>query len=134
MPPTTTTGPRVALATCAEEPGLDEEGRLLLTALGAAGVDAVPAVWDDPAVDWAGFALVVVRSTWDYPRRRGEFLAWVDHVAEVGRLLNEPGLLRWTTDKVYLRALAEAGAPVVPSVSSVPTRTTSTRCSARRTW
>ncbi len=116
MPTTTTTRPRVALATCAEEPGLDEEGRLLLAALGAAGVDAVPAVWDDPAVDWAGFALVVVRSTWDYPRRRGEFLAWVDHVAEVGRLLNEPGLLRWTTDKVYLRALAEAGAPVVPSV------------------
>lgn len=116
MTTATTTRPRVALATCSEEPALDGEGQVLLAALDAAGVQAVPAVWDDPAVDWAGFATVVVRSTWDYPRRLTEFLAWVDHVAAVGRLLNEPALLRWTTDKTYLRGLAEVGVPVVPSV------------------
>ena len=111
---------RVALATCAEETGLDEEGRVLLSALAETGVAAVPAVWDDETVDWAGFDLVVVRSTWDYPRRLAAFLAWAEHVASVGRLLNDVVLLRWTTDKVYLRGLEATGVPVVPSVFLAP--------------
>ena len=32
--------------------------------------------WDDPAVDWPGFDLAVVRSCWDYAWRLEEFLGW----------------------------------------------------------
>lgn len=120
MTTSTTTRPRVALATCAEEPTLDAEGRVLLAALEAGGARAEPVVWDDPAVDWAGFDLVVVRSTWDYPRRLPEFLAWAERVTAVSRLLNDLVLLRWTTDKVYLRELEVVGVPVVPSVFLEP--------------
>ena len=41
----------------------------LIDALRRLGVAAAHAAWDDPTVDWASFALTVVRSTWDYPER-----------------------------------------------------------------
>ncbi len=113
-------GPRVALATAGEVPDLDDEGRLLLEALRERGVDAQPAVWDDAAQDWAAYDLVVVRSTWDYAERVGEFLDWAAHVADVTRLQNSLAHLRWTTDKHYLDELAAAGVPVVPSVFLEP--------------
>ncbi len=112
--------PRIALATAAEEPDLDAEGRLLLDALVGAGADARPAVWTDAAADWAAYDLVVVRSTWDYPRDLPAFLAWAGHVDDVSRLLNGPDLLAWTTDKRYLAGLADAGVAVVPSAFLAP--------------
>ena len=46
-----------------------------------------------------------------------EFLGWAANVAGRGtRLLNDVELLRWNTDKVYLRDLERAGLPVVPTV------------------
>jgi glutathione synthase/RimK-type ligase-like ATP-grasp enzyme len=93
---------RVALATCAEVPAGDEDAAPLIEALAARGVEAAPAVWDDGAVEWAEFDLVVVRSTWDYPDRRDEFLAWAESVP---RVLNSPAVLRWNTDKRYLATL-----------------------------
>ena len=66
------------------------------------------AVWDDAGVDWRGFDLVVVRSTWDYPARRDEFLVWA---ASVPRILNSPEVLRWNTDKRYLAALGPQTIP-----------------------
>jgi len=104
--------PRVALATCRELPDLFEDDAPLLPALAAVGVDAVPAVWDDPAVDWAAFDLVVVRSTWDYVPRRDEYVAWA---RSVPRLANPADVVAWNTDKRYLRDLAAAGVPVVPT-------------------
>ncbi len=112
--PTTTTR-RVALATCAEVPDLDEEGRLLLAALDRLGVRAEPATWDDPDVAWAGYDLVVVRSTWDYAERRDDLLAWAGRVEDLTALCNQTALLRWSSDKRYLDDLAAAGLPVVPS-------------------
>lgn len=104
--------PRVALVTCADLPGLDPDDRLLVPELAARGVEAVPAAWDDPAVDWSGFALSVLRSAWDYPGRRAEFLAWAHRVP---RLANPAELVGWNTDKRYLVDLAVAGVPTVPT-------------------
>jgi glutathione synthase/RimK-type ligase-like ATP-grasp enzyme len=88
----------------------DEDAPGLIEALAGLGVEAVPAVWDDDAVDWSSFDLVVVRSTWDYPARRGEFLAWAEAVPSV---LNEPRVLRWNTDKRYLTTLHVDAIPTV---------------------
>jgi glutathione synthase/RimK-type ligase-like ATP-grasp enzyme len=99
----------IALATCSALPDLDPDDRLLAAALGDR---AVPAVWDDPAVDWDAFERVVVRSTWDYVGRRDAFLAWAERVGPE-RLRNPPDVLRWSTDKRYLGELAAAGLPVV---------------------
>jgi glutathione synthase/RimK-type ligase-like ATP-grasp enzyme len=104
---------RIAMATAAEFPDLDEETRLLVATLQRRGLDAGPAIWTDPAVDWAGYDLVVVRCTWDYHSQLPRFLDWAEHVASVTRLANPEPVLRWNTDKTYLRDLAGAGVPVV---------------------
>ncbi|HET9767438.1 MAG TPA: hypothetical protein VFS60_11365 [Thermoanaerobaculia bacterium] len=106
---------RVALVTAARARGLDEDMPLLLAALAARGLEAVEVVWDDPAVEWAGFDLVVLRSTWDYYACREEFLAWAERVAAVSELQNPVPVLRWNTDKRYLRDLERAGVPIVPT-------------------
>lgn len=105
----------VLLATAADCWEVDEDAEALLGAFVAAGMRAEPAVWDDREVNWGGADVVVVRSTWDYPLRRDEFLAWADRVATVTTLLNPPEVLRWNTDKRYLGELAAQGIPVVPT-------------------
>jgi hypothetical protein len=103
---------RVALVTCRELPGLDEDDHLLYAPLAARGITAEPAVWDDPEADWAGYDLVVIRNPWDYFYRREQFVAWA---AAVPRLANPAAVVAWNTDKRYLAALAEGGVPVVPT-------------------
>ena len=83
-----------------------------MLALEARGIDASPHVWDDPAVAWDGFDLVVIRSTWDYAARRGQFLHWA---ASVPRVLNAVDVLAWNTDKRYLRELELRGIATVPT-------------------
>ncbi|MER6812136.1 hypothetical protein ABT299_22955 [Spirillospora sp. NPDC000708] len=107
-----TASPLCALATCAHLPEGSDDARMLAAALTGLGVTADIAVWDDPAVHWSRYDLVVVRSTWDYTDRREEFLAWAESLP---RVLNPADVLRWNTDKRYLRDLAAAGVPVVPT-------------------
>lgn len=107
-----TASPLCALATCAHLPEGSDDARILAAALTGLGVAADMAVWDDAAVDWSRYDLVVVRSTWDYTDRREEFLAWAESLP---RVLNPADVLRWNTDKRYLRDLAAAGVPVVPT-------------------
>jgi glutathione synthase/RimK-type ligase-like ATP-grasp enzyme len=103
----------IALATCAELPDLDPDDRPLVEALAARGLAAVAAVWDEPAVDWRGHELVVLRSTWDYAERRDAFLRWA---AGLPRVLNPFPVLEWNTDKAgYLADLARGEVPVVPT-------------------
>jgi hypothetical protein len=106
------TAARLALVTCTGLPDLDSHDRLLRDALTARDAVVDACVWDDRAVDWAAYDLVLLRSPWDYAGRRDEFVAWADSVP---RLVNAPSVVRWNTDKRYLRSLAERGVPVVPT-------------------
>lgn len=108
----------VLLVTCAELPDGEPEGHLLVEELLARGLTARWVPWDDPDVDWAGARMVVVRSPWDYERRREAFLSWAREVAAQTSLVNTARVLEWNTDKIYLLALAEAGLPVVPTVAA----------------
>lgn len=93
-------------------PQFTDDGRIV-GALAERGVDAAVLAWDDPAVDWSRFEAVVIRSTWDYARRRDEFLRWCSAIG--ARLHNSAELVSWNSDKRYLGDLAEAGVPVVPT-------------------
>jgi glutathione synthase/RimK-type ligase-like ATP-grasp enzyme len=108
---------RVALATYdpGAAPSQDRDLGTLVRALRDAGAGAQAVHWDDEAVDWAGFDVVVIRSTWDYSWRAAEFTAWAERCGKVTRLLNPAGVVRWNTDKRYLADLAAAGVPVVPT-------------------
>ena len=120
---TTATGmnaPRIALASVAAAHALDDDLAPLLDALHEAGARAEVADWDDAAVDWSRFDLVVLRSTWDYADRLPEFLAWTRRVAACTRLFNPPDVLGWNTDKHYLADLERAGVAIVPSAFVEP--------------
>lgn len=86
----------------------------LVELLQARAVDASIQVWDDATVDWADFDGVVIRSTWDYSRRLEDFLTWAEMIGD--RLHNPPALVRWNSDKRYLRDLATAGIGVVQTI------------------
>jgi glutathione synthase/RimK-type ligase-like ATP-grasp enzyme len=104
---------RIALATCAALPHLDPDDLPLVPTLAALGIEAEPAVWDDPSVDWSEFDLVLLRSTWDYAERLEDFLAWA---RSLERVLNPVSVLEWNTDKArYLADLAAAGVTTVPT-------------------
>lgn len=109
--------PSIALATYAALPMLAPDEPPLIAALDALGIAAAPAVWDDPAVEWARFDAAVIRSCWDYHLRVEEFLGWVDRVSRSGvAVWNPPAVLRWNARKTYLRDLAAAGVRTVPTV------------------
>lgn len=105
----------IGIVTCAGLPDLDHDGPALTAALATVGLQAVPVVWDDAAVDWAAFDLLVVRSPWDYIAKRDAFLAWLAQVAQTVPVTNPPEVIRWNIDKTYLRTLQEAGVPVTPT-------------------
>jgi glutathione synthase/RimK-type ligase-like ATP-grasp enzyme len=105
---------RVALATCAAWPELDEDGPELRAALAAEGLAVDVLAWDDPAAGWDRYDLVVIRTTWDYWDRREQYLAWARGVP---RLANPADVVAWNTDKTYLRDL---DVPVVPTTWLAP--------------
>lgn len=105
----------VALATSAEHADLIEDDQALRSSLEHRGAQVTAAVWNDPAVDWAGFDTVVIRSTWDYIDHLDAFLAWTRQVAAVTRLHNFPAVVAWNAHKGYLDELHAFGLPVVPT-------------------
>ena len=111
---------RLALATCAAYPELDIDDQLLVAPLQAHGVHTEIAVWDDPAVEWADFDLVLIRSTWDYTRHHTAFLDWARKVEEASALSNPVPVITWSSQKTYLRDLAESGVPIVPTTFVSP--------------
>ncbi len=110
----------VGLATTAAARGLDEDHAPLARAFEELGHTAAAPDWEDPAVDWGSFGLVLLRSTWNYTEDLPKFLGWADSVAAVTRLFNTIPTVRWSTDKRYLLDLQSAGVPIVPSQITAP--------------
>ncbi|HSA50608.1 MAG TPA: hypothetical protein VLH10_10935, partial [Yinghuangia sp.] len=117
MPGQQTASARVAFATCAALPDLDDDEAAPIAPLAARGVRAEPVVWNEPGVDWDAFDLVVIRATWDFVDHRPEFVAWAQSVP---RLANSADIVRWGTDKTYLRDIAAAGVPVADTTWLTP--------------
>lgn len=112
----------IALITCRPEHRsaefaafLDQVDVPLVAALEARGARVHRPFWHDEQVDWSGYDLALVRTTWDYTERRDEFVAWAERAGQQTRLWNPPDVLRWNSHKSYLLELEERGAPVVPT-------------------
>lgn len=72
--------------------------------------------WEDEGVDWASLDAVVMRTTWTYYHSPKQFLEWAEQVAVVTALHNFREVMRWNTEKSYLRDLSAASVPVTPTV------------------
>jgi hypothetical protein len=110
---------RIAIASSAAAMQIPEfaDDERLAEALRGRGAEADRVRWDAD-VEWGGFDLVVVRSTWDYTWRLEEFLEWADSIGP--RLRNAPEVVRWNADKGYMGDLQAAGLPVVPTQLVAP--------------
>jgi glutathione synthase/RimK-type ligase-like ATP-grasp enzyme len=110
---------RVALVTARAAQALDADLPPLTDALHHAGLDVNVVCWD-AARDWSQFDMLLLRSTWDYMSRLGEFLSWAEQASRVTTLVNTLATVRWNIDKHYLGALAAGGVPVVPTTFMEP--------------
>ena len=107
---------RIALVSTVELPVPDADEELLLPLMPEAELVS----WDDPAVNWAAYDLVLLRSTWNYTEHLDAFLAWAARVSQVSRLMNPLATIEWNTDKRYLDDLSARGVPTVPTVFVAP--------------
>jgi glutathione synthase/RimK-type ligase-like ATP-grasp enzyme len=91
------------------------EETLLSDALERAGLTTARVAWSNPGFDASSTRVSLFRSTWDYFHRYAEFRTWLDRVEPVTRLVNAAPLVRWNSDKHYLRDLEQRGVRVVPT-------------------
>ncbi|HXV41256.1 MAG TPA: hypothetical protein VD701_09865 [Steroidobacteraceae bacterium] len=107
---------RVAFLTLAERGDFVIDDDLAIAPLAERGIEVETIPWNEPDADWARYALVVVRSTWDYQHHAGEFVATLEQIESVTRLCNSAAIARWNMRKTYLRELAGKGVPTVPTI------------------
>jgi glutathione synthase/RimK-type ligase-like ATP-grasp enzyme len=96
-----------------EDPDIDVP--IALPTLRERGLTVDLVRWDDPGVRWVDYRLALVRSTWDYTEHYADFLTWIRRVDAATRIRNPLATLEANTDKRYLRTLADAGVPIVPT-------------------
>lgn len=86
-------------------------------ALATAGLELSVLDWRAPLEKFAGIELLLLGTAWDYQDHADEFLAKLDALNSQGIIVcNPPDLVRWNADKRYLSALADCGAPTVPTL------------------
>lgn len=109
--------PRCAFLTLQDPTGYVIDDPLTREPLRTLGweMDMVP--WDREGVVWEDYAVVVIRSPWDWVKRPEAFLAVLEGIAARDvRLENPLPLVRWNLRKTYLRDLATRGVPTVPTL------------------
>lgn len=106
----------IALPTCADLPAWEVDDTHLHRALDNRGCQVARPVWDDNSVDWGMFHACLVRTTWDWPEKRRAFVTWAEYVSGRTPLFNPAPVIRWATNKRYLRQLAKLGLPTIPTV------------------
>ena len=95
---------------------LDPDDQLLKAALERRGCKVQGLVWDDEEVDWEKAGVCVLRSTWDYHCNYDKFCSWLFRLSQHTSVINPADLVLWNSKKTYLRDLAAAGLPVIPTV------------------
>jgi glutathione synthase/RimK-type ligase-like ATP-grasp enzyme len=106
----------IGVATCRADPVATADDGLGLSRLAARGQIVVETVPWDATPDWGRYDAVIIRSTWDYHLRVDAFLRWTEEVEAAGAALwNSAAVVRWNSDKKYLKDLEHAGVDVVPT-------------------
>jgi glutathione synthase/RimK-type ligase-like ATP-grasp enzyme len=106
----------IALVTAAHvDPSLTDD-RFLYASLLERGHEAQWRAWDDAAVRWQDYDIVLLRSCWGYHEQPEQFRAWIERCARQGvPLVNPPAMVLGNMHKHYLLELAAAGFAVPPT-------------------
>jgi glutathione synthase/RimK-type ligase-like ATP-grasp enzyme len=107
----------VGLVTYHGAPHLTDDDRPLVRELTDLGIEAQAVRWDDDTVRWPTFDALVIRSCWDYHRRVGHFLEWLDELERADVCLwNPPSVIRWNIHKSYLVDLGARGVAIPETI------------------
>ncbi len=119
--------PRIAFLACPETlPGSPTrradafEHDLLFDAIngGLAGrAELVGIDWRAPMAELTTFDLAYLGTPWDYTDAKDEFLARLEDLETAGvTVCNPVEVIRWNSDKLYLKDLGERGAVTIPTL------------------
>lgn len=101
-------------STGAYDTNTTDENLILSTILKELNISHQVVIWSDPAVDWASFSCLLVKSTWDYFDYYNEFKGWINEIRTLGiPVLNSLNTLEWNSSKRYLLEIEAKGFPVI---------------------
>ncbi len=73
--------------------------------------------WRAPLAELAQFDAAILGTPWDYTEAKDEFLAKLAALEQAGvTVCNPVAVVRWNSDKLYLRELGELGAATIPTL------------------
>ncbi|MBD3750530.1 MAG: hypothetical protein IE931_13655 [Sphingobacteriales bacterium] len=94
----------------------DDEDTVLLNFLIQKGYPIKEEIWTDETVVWENYTHAIIKSPWDYFDKYPTFLHWLKKLEDLGiQMLNPIEIIRWNSDKHYLKEIAEAGLKVTPT-------------------
>ncbi|MEM6805573.1 MAG: hypothetical protein AAF696_29520 [Bacteroidota bacterium] len=97
---------KIAFLTCERFQRLTSSDQLVADYLERKEISCEPVVWNDPAINWDQFDLLLVRSVWDYHLLFEEWVAFLQKLMEHKRkVLNPIDVLLWNSDKRYLQEI-----------------------------
>lgn len=92
------------------------EDALLLNALEKCGMRSARFSWSDKEVNWSKVRSVIFSTTWDYFDRYDEFKKWFEHLKSKVVMYNDPRILEWNQDKIYLSELKNKGIEIPETI------------------
>lgn len=113
---------KIALITSTSDPELCGDDRLVLPHLLKLGIEGTPFIWDQDE-NFEDYEAFIFRSCWNYHRKFGAFLLWLERLEKSGKkVLNPVADSRWNLHKKYLFTLKEQGIPI-PETVLIPKET-----------
>lgn len=92
------------------------EDDTLLNFLKSKGYQITKEIWNNAAVKWEEYDLVILKSPWDYFDLIEDFYTWLAKLeSKKVRLLNPIHIVKWNADKHYLQEIEKSGLKVTPS-------------------
>lgn len=106
---------KVAFAVAKDFPLLDDD-RQVVDELHSLNIKVDAVIWDDHTVNWEDYAIVIIRSPWDYFQKIETYYNWVKQFINTKtQLLNPPQVVLNNIDKHYLLEFEQLGIPIIPT-------------------
>jgi len=96
---------------------IKDEDNLLLEFLKSKGLDIHLEVWTNKNINWADYDLVLIKAPWDYHENITDFYNWLEKLKQLNiPLINPYDIIRWNSDKRYLKDIADEGLSIIPTL------------------
>jgi len=96
---------------------VESEDDKLLYFLKEKGLTIDLVIWNNPHINWEDYQVAILKSPWDYFDLIEDFYTWLDLLAtKKVKLLNPVNVVRWNSDKRYLKEIEAAGLKIIPSI------------------